>query len=42
MSGKVEHYSNLMQKYFKEAEAFLAKGDYVQAGEKLWVRRLKL
>lgn len=36
MNEKAEHYSNLMQKYFKEAEAFLAKGDYVQAGEKLW------
>ena len=36
MSEKAEHYSNLMQKYFKEAEAFLSKGDYVQASEKLW------
>jgi len=36
MSGKVEHYSNLMRKYFRDAEAFLAKGDYVQASEKLW------
>lgn len=36
MNEKAEHYSNLMQKYLKEAEAFLAKGDYVQASEKLW------
>ena len=36
MSEKAEHYSNLMRKHFKEAEAFLAKGDYVQASEKLW------
>lgn len=33
---KAEHYSNLMRKYFREAETFLAKGDYVQASEKLW------
>ena len=36
MSEKAEHYSNLMRKHFKEAETFLAKGDYVQVGEKLW------
>jgi len=36
MSEKVEHFSNLMRKYFRDAEAFLAKGDYVQASEKLW------
>lgn len=36
MSEKAEHYSNLLQKYFKEAESLLAKGDYIQAGEKLW------
>lgn len=36
MSEKAKHYSNLMRKYFKDAEAFLAKGDYVQASEKLW------
>jgi len=36
MSEKVEHYSNLMRKYFRDAEAFLAKGNYVQASEKLW------
>jgi len=35
MSKKSEHF-NLMQKYLKEAETFLAKGDYVQASEKLW------
>jgi len=33
---KAEHYSNLMVKYLKDAEAFLAKGDYIQASEKLW------
>jgi len=36
MGEKAEHYSNLMRKYFKEAEDFVAKGDYVQASEKLW------
>ena len=36
MDEKAEHYSNLMKKYLKEAEIFLAKGDYVQASEKLW------
>jgi len=36
MSEKLEHYSNLMRKYFRDAEAFLAKGDHVQASEKLW------
>jgi len=36
MSEKAEHYSNLMRKYFNEAESFLAKGDYIQASEKLW------
>jgi len=36
MSEKAEHYSNLLQKYFEEAESLLAKGDYAQAGEKLW------
>jgi len=36
MSEKVKRYSSLMGKYFKEAEAFLVKGDYVQASEKLW------
>jgi len=36
MSERAEHYSNLMTKYLKDAEEFLAKGDYVQASEKLW------
>ncbi len=36
MSENAECYSNLMGKYFREAETFLAKGDFVQAGEKLW------
>ncbi len=36
MDEKAEHYSNLMKKYLEEAETFLAKGDYVQASEKLW------
>jgi len=41
MSEKAEHYSNLMRKYFKDAETFLVKGDYVQASEKLWGQRLR-
>jgi len=36
VSEKAEHYSNLMVKYLKDAEAFLVKGDYIQASEKLW------
>jgi len=36
VSEKAEHYSNLMIKYLKDAEAFLAKGDYIHASEKLW------
>mgnify|MGYP001099729285 FL=1 len=36
MSEKAEHYSNLMRKHIKKAEDFLAKGDSVQASEKLW------
>jgi hypothetical protein len=36
MNKKAEHFSNLMQKYLKEADVLLAKGDYVQASEKLW------
>jgi len=31
-----EHYFNLNRKYLNEAEAFLAKGDSLQASEKLW------
>jgi len=31
-----EHYFNLNRKYLNEAEEFLAKGDSVQASEKLW------
>jgi len=33
---KVKHYLELNRKYLKEAEGFLAKGDSVQASEKLW------
>jgi len=33
---RVKNYLVLNRKYFKEAEGFLAKGDSVQAGEKLW------
>jgi len=36
MDEKAENYSYLMKKYLEEAEILLAKGDYVQAGEKLW------
>ena len=31
-----EHYLNLNRKYLMEAEEFLAKGDSIQASEKLW------
>jgi len=31
-----EHYLNLNRKFLKEAEKFLAKGDPIQASEKLW------
>jgi len=31
-----EHYFNLNRKYVNEAEEFLARGDAVQASEKLW------
>ena len=31
-----EHYLKLNRKYLSEAEGFLAKGDSVQASEKLW------
>lgn len=31
-----EHYYNLNRKYLKEAEEFLARGDPIQASEKLW------
>jgi uncharacterized protein (UPF0332 family) len=33
---KVEDYLNLNDKYLKEAEALMEKGDYVQASEKFW------
>jgi len=33
---RVKHYLELNRKYFKEAEDLLAKGDSVQASEKLW------
>ncbi len=36
-----EHYLKLNRKYLSEAEGFLAKGDAVQASEKLWVLRLR-
>lgn len=36
MAENAECYSNLMEKHFREAETFLAKSDFVQAGEKLW------
>ena len=34
--GEAERYLELNRKYLEEAEEFLAKGDYVQASEKLW------
>jgi HEPN domain-containing protein len=33
---KTENYLNLNNKYLKEAEALIRKGDYVQASEKFW------
>jgi hypothetical protein len=33
---RARHYLNLNRKYLEEAEGFLAKGDSVQASEKLW------
>jgi len=33
---KPKHYLELNRKYLKEAEEFLAKGNSVQASEKLW------
>lgn len=32
----VEHYSVLSEKYLKEADEFMSKGDLVQSSEKLW------
>ncbi|MCS7367950.1 MAG: PaREP1 family protein [archaeon YNP-WB-062] len=34
--AKVELHMKLCEKYLKESEDFLAKGDYVQASEKAW------
>ncbi|MGQ9469507.1 MAG: PaREP1 family protein [Nitrososphaerales archaeon] len=36
MSTDAETYLRLNGKFLREAEGFLAKGDYVQASEKLW------
>jgi len=36
LSERVEHYLGLMNKYIKDAKELIAKGDYVQASEKLW------
>jgi HEPN domain-containing protein len=33
---KVEDYLNLNDKYLREAESLIEKGDYVQASEKFW------
>jgi hypothetical protein len=33
---KVEDYLNLNDKYLREAEALMERGDYVQASEKFW------
>jgi hypothetical protein len=38
-SDRAELYTRLSEKYLKEADDLLAKGDYVQASEKLWVLR---
>jgi len=34
--GKAKDYLELNDKYLREAEALLEKGDYVQASEKFW------
>jgi hypothetical protein len=34
--GKAEDYLELNDKYLREAEALVDKGDYVQASEKFW------
>ena len=36
MTEKVKNYLSLNNKYLKEAEALIDKGDYVQASEKFW------
>ena len=33
---RMELYVRLSEKYLRDAEEFLAKGDYVQASKKLW------
>jgi hypothetical protein len=33
---RAELYEKLSEKYIKEADELLAKGDYIQASEKLW------
>ena len=33
---KAEIHENLCDKYLKDAEEFMKKGDYVQASEKAW------
>ena len=35
-SDKAEAYMNLSEKYLRDADDLLAKGDYIQASEKLW------
>lgn len=35
-SDKVEVYTKLSEKYLRDAEDLLAKGEYIQASEKLW------
>ena len=36
MGQPSEHYLGLARKYLRDSEEFMAKGDYVQASEKLW------
>jgi len=36
VKGRTRKYLDLNGKYLKDAEALLAKGDYVQASEKIW------
>jgi len=36
MSGRLENYLNLLNKYLAEADDMLAKEDFTQASEKMW------
>ena len=38
---KAEIHENLSEKYLKDAEELMKKGDYVQASEKAWAQHRK-